>query len=98
EMARIGGVERWAAWGPDNLLHIPTIKREIPDALFIHVVRDGRDVAHALDTKGHIRPFRWDRGYRIYVSALHWMWKVRTGRGYGRAIGRDYMEIRFEDL
>lgn len=98
EMACAGGFQRWAVWGPDNLLYIPTIKRQIPDALFIHVIRDGRDVACALDRKEFIRPFRWDRSYRLYVSALHWMWKVQTGRRYGRAIGPVYMEIRFEDL
>lgn len=98
EMALAGGFQRWAVWGPDNLLYIPTIKRQIPDALFIHVIRDGRDVACALDKREFIRPFRWDRGYRLYVSALHWMWKVQTGRRSGQAMGRDYMEIRFEDL
>ncbi|MGD0793022.1 MAG: sulfotransferase [Terriglobales bacterium] len=98
EMARAGGFQRWAVGGPDNLLHIPTIKRQIPDALFIHVIRDGRDVACALDRKEFIRPFRWDRSYRLYVSALHWMWKVQTGRRHGRAIGSDYLEVRFEDL
>jgi hypothetical protein len=85
-------------WGPDNLLYIPTIKRQIPDALFIHVIRDGRDVACALDKREFIRPFRWDRLYRLYVSALHWMWKVQTGRRHGQAIGSDYMEVRFEEL
>lgn len=98
EMASAGGFERWAVWGPDNLLYIPAIKKQIPDALFIHVIRDGRDVACALDRKGFIRPFPWDRNYGLYVSALHWMWKVETGRRYGRAIGSDYMEVRFEDL
>lgn len=98
EMARAGGFQRWAVWGPDNLLYIPTIKRQIPDALFIHVIRDGRDVACALDRREFIRPFRWDRSYRLYISAVHWMWKVQTGRRYGQAIGSDYMEVRFEDL
>jgi hypothetical protein len=97
-MARAGGFERWAVWGPDNLLYIPAIKRQIPDALFIHVIRDGRDVACALDKREFIRPFRWDRSYRLYVSALHWMWKVQTGRRHGEVIGPDYMEVRFEDL
>jgi len=41
EMARAGGFQHWAVWGPDNLLYIPTIKRQIPDALFIHVIRGG---------------------------------------------------------
>jgi hypothetical protein len=98
EMARAGGFQRWAVWGPDNLLYIPIIKRQIPDALFIHVIRDGRDVACALDKREFIRPFRWDRSYRLYISALHWMWKVQTGRRHGQAIGSDYMEVRFEDL
>jgi hypothetical protein len=65
EMARAGGFQRWAVWGPDNLLHIPAIKRQIPDALFIHVIRDGRDVACALDKKEFIRAICWDRSYRL---------------------------------
>lgn len=98
EVARAGGFERWAVSGPDNLLHIPAIKRQIPDALFIHVIRDGRDVACALNRKKFIRAFPWDRNHLLYVCALHWMWKVKTGRGYGQAIGPDYMELRYEDL
>src|SRR5262249_28879861 len=98
EMARSLGFDRWAAWGPDNLLYIPAIKREIPDALFIHVIRDGRDVAHALNKKKFIRPFPWDRDLRLYGSALHWTWKVQLGRQQGRTVGADYMEVRFEDL
>jgi hypothetical protein len=98
EMARAGGYQRWTVWGPDNLLYIPDIKRQIPEALFIHVVRDGRDVALALDRKKFIRPFPWDRNYRLFVSALHWMWKVQTGRRYARALAPDYTEVRFEDL
>jgi hypothetical protein len=98
EMARAGGFQHWVVWGPDNLLYMPAIKKQIPDARFIHVIRDGRDVAYALHTKEFLRPFRWDRNHRLYVSALHWMWKVQTGRDLGNAIGHDYLEVRFEDL
>ncbi len=48
EIARRQGARRWAVWGPDNVFHMVRIKREIPDALFVHVIRDGRDVALAL--------------------------------------------------
>jgi hypothetical protein len=65
EMARAGGFQRWAVWGPIIFSQIPTIKRQIPDALFIHVIRDGRDVTCALDRREFIRPLRWDRGYRL---------------------------------
>jgi hypothetical protein len=98
EMAQAKGYKRWAVWGPDNLLHMRAIKSQIPKALFIHVIRDGRDVAYALHTKGFIRPFPWDRQHRLLVSALHWRWKVQTGRRSGRELGEDYIEIRFEDL
>src|SRR6266852_1451856 len=98
EMARAGGYQRWTVWGPDNLLYLPDIKRQIPEALFIHVVRDGRDVAVALNRKQFIRPFPWDRNYRLFVSALHWMWKVQTGRHDARTLGADYLEVHFEDL
>jgi hypothetical protein len=97
-MTRAKGYRRWAVWGPDNLLHMASIKRQLPDALFIHVVRDGRDVACGLDAKGFIRPFPWDRRYRLLASALHWKWKVRRGRRVGQKLGNDYLEVRFEDL
>jgi hypothetical protein len=98
EVARAQSCQRWAVWGPDNLLHMRAIKRQIPQALFIHVIRDGRDVAHALRTRGFIRPLPWDRRHRLLVSALHWKWKVRRGRSVGRELGSDYLEVRFEDL
>jgi hypothetical protein len=98
DVARSQGCQRWAVWGPDNLLHMRAIKHQIPGALFIHVIRDGRDVAHALRTRGFIRPFPWDRRYRLLVSALHWKWKVRRGCSVGRELGSDYLEVRFEDL
>lgn len=98
QMAREQGYERWAVWGPDNLLHMGVIKRQIPNALFIHVIRDGRDVAYALHNKGFIRPFPWDRQHRLLISALHWRWKVQTGRRLRHELGNDYVEVRFEDL
>jgi Sulfotransferase family len=98
QMALSGGFRRWAVWGPDNLLHIPKIKEQIPNALFLHIIRDGRDVACALDRKRFIRPFPWDSNESLLVSALYWLWRVQSGRSYGREIGSDYLEIKYEDL
>lgn len=97
-IAVLAGCRRWAAWGPDNLLYLDIIKRQIPDAIFIHVVRDGRDVAFALDRKKFIHPFPWDRSQRLFVSSLHWQWKVERGRAQGRRLGADYLEVKFEDI
>jgi hypothetical protein len=92
------GLTRWAVWGPDNLLLIPWIKRELPDARFVHMVRDGRDVALSIGTEGWIHPLPWDRGREVLVAALHWAWKVRRGRRCGVRLGADYLEMHFEDL
>jgi hypothetical protein len=91
-------VSRWAVWGPDNLLHMADIASELPDALFLHIVRDGRDVALSMSKEGWIRPFPWDRQRGLLVAALHWQWKVRYGRRSGRALKHRYLEVRFEDL
>ena len=49
EMARQQGVRRWADCTPEHLLCMPRIKETIPDALIIHIIRDGRDVALSTD-------------------------------------------------
>ena len=98
EVAHAQGVDRWAVWGPDNLLYMPWIKQELPDAVFIHMIRDGRDVAVSLNKEGWIRPFPWDRRRSLLVAALHWQWKVTRGRQLGRRVLPDYLEVRFEDL
>ena len=98
EIARSQGKERWAVWGPDNLLYIPQIKKEIPQAKFIHMVRDGRDTAVSLHKEGWIRPLPWDGSQGLLVAALHWLWKVNHGRKCGERFVPDYLELRFEDL
>lgn len=92
------GVERWAVWGPDNLLYIPLIAPTVPDALFLHIIRDGRDVALSMNKKGFIRPFPWDKQRSLLAAGLHWKWKVERGRQAGRQIPQRYLEIQFEDL
>jgi Sulfotransferase family len=98
EIARKQGVERWADCTPDHLLYLAAIKREIPDALVVHILRDGRDVALSLAKQGWIRPFPWDRDKSVLVAGLYWQWIVNKGRENGRALGADYTEIHFEDL
>lgn len=98
EVAARQGLRRWAVWGPDNLLHMLAIKSQMPDARFIHMLRDGRDVALSMNTEHFIRPFAWDRNNSLLVAGLHWWWKVNKGRHEAREIQSDYLEVRFEDL
>jgi hypothetical protein len=98
EVAAHQGLRRWAVWGPDNLLQMNAIKSQMPDARFIHVIRDGRDVALSMNTERFIRPFAWDKDKSLLVAGLHWLWKVRAGRVEAKHIGPDYLEVRFESL
>jgi hypothetical protein len=90
---------RWAVYDPDNVLHIPRIRRDIPDALFVHIIRDGRDVALSLAKMGGFRPFSWNRQPRGLIDcALYWQWMVRAGKHHGKLIPQDYIEVHYEDL
>ena len=98
EVARKQGVDRWAECTPEHLLYLREIKRELPHALVIHIIRDGRDVALSLAKQKWIQPLPWDRSKNVLVAALYWQWVVQRGREGGRQIVPDYAEVQFEDL
>jgi hypothetical protein len=97
-IARKQGVERWAECTPLHLLYLPMIKRLFPDALIIHMIRDGRDVTVSLNRIGWIKPLPWDKQRALLAPALFWRWIVAKGRKYGRTMGGDYLEVHFEDV
>jgi hypothetical protein len=75
-----------------------------PYARFVHLIRDGRDVAlSTLNWKKSEtimgRRFRSWREDPLTITALRWEWSVRLGRETGRVLGPDfYHEVRYEDL
>lgn len=91
------GVERWAEKTPGHLLYIPQIKKTIPDARIIHIIRDGRDVAASM-SRMQCGDFSWDTPHRLVTCGLYWQWIVKKGRQYGRRFGSDYLEVRYEEL
>ncbi len=97
-IARQQGVERWAECTPLHLLYLPLIKQVVPDALIVHIIRDGRDVAASLHRIGWIRPLPWDRARSYLAPAIFWRWIVSKGRRSGQPMGNDYMEVHYEDL
>jgi hypothetical protein len=98
QIAQDQNVNRWADCTPDHLLYLRRIKETIPEALIIHIIRDGRDVALSMEKQGWIRPLPGDADQRLAVSALYWEWMVNRGRKTGKAFGADYYEVYFEDL
>jgi hypothetical protein len=99
EIARKQQATRWALYSPDTVLRVATTKQEIPEALFVHIIRDGRDIALSLRKLGDFHPFPWSRRPRsLEETALYWEWMVQKGCRSGREIANDYVEIRYEDL
>lgn len=98
EMCRRQGAQRWANLSVEELLYMPQIKREIPDALFVHTVRDGRDAALSLSKKGYVPRLPWDRGKEWWRAAFYWNWIVNRCRAFGQMMPGDYLEIHYEDL
>lgn len=99
-VANSQNLSRWAVYDPDNVLHVARVKRDIPNALFVHIIRDGRDIALSLKKMGGFTPLPWDRSQTnsLVATALYWEWMVRHGRAAGRRFPADYIEIRYEDL
>jgi sulfotransferase family protein len=98
ELARRAGVPRWASYDIDNIMHMAAVKREIPDALFVHVIRDGRDVALSMKKEHGADQLWWARERALYAWALLWQWTVRKGRRCGAKFPADYLEVRYEEL
>lgn len=92
------GADRWAETTPVHVLHVPEIKAAIADALFIHVVRDGRDVAVSMMKQGWVRPLPMDRGAPERAAGAYWAWVVESGERAGRGFGSDFLRVRYEDL
>lgn len=82
---------RWGDKTPTYCHHMKTIEEVLPEAHFIHVIRDGRDVALSL------RGMWFSPGPDMEAQAKHWTTCVTTARQQG-ARCRNYLEIRFEQL
>jgi len=98
EVACHQGVDRWIDSTPTNVPHMLRIHRDFPDALFVHIIRDARDLALSLDKRGWSRPLPWQKEKGLLAAGLYWEWIVRKGRKYGAILGPQYQEVRYEDL
>lgn len=82
----------WADKTPQHVQYLLLLDRLFPRARFIHVVRDGRDVALSLLTR------KWGPR-RIELAGYYWSWLVLSGIVAGQLLGpHRYYQLRFEDL
>jgi glycosyltransferase involved in cell wall biosynthesis len=82
---------RWGDKTPGYVLHLRKIAAVLPTARFIHLIRDGRDVAASL------RKLWWGPGDDIEAQAIDWLWRIREARQQAQVCPH-YLEIRYEDL
>jgi Sulfotransferase family len=85
------GKPRYGEKTPTYGAHIRSIEQLLPEARFVHIFRDGRDVCLSL------RSMWFAPGRDIPTLAAYWQQQVEATRTAGRKAG-SYMEVRYEDL
>jgi hypothetical protein len=84
------GKPRWGDKTPIYLQLMDRIHALLPEARFVHLIRDGRDVAVS------IREEPFAPAKHIPTLAAYWRDEVSGGRKLGASV--PYMEIRYENL
>jgi hypothetical protein len=85
-----GGPPRWGDKTPGYVKRMREIQETMPEARFIHLIRDGRDVALSI-LKQSFGP------ETIEAAAERWRGRVLRGRAQEPYLAH-YMEVKFEDL
>jgi hypothetical protein len=85
---------------PSHVYHLPFVNEIFPNARFIHVLRDGRDVSVSVRSaaRSWVPAWRETFGRSIKSSALNWKNAVRRVRKHGKQLGNRFFEIRYEKL
>jgi hypothetical protein len=89
--ARHHGAKRVGDKTPAHGLAMAEIARVLSEARFVHIVRDGRDVAVS-----H-RGLWFGPGDDPRDAAIFWLWRVREMRQQAEFLPH-YLEVRYEDL
>jgi hypothetical protein len=88
---RLNDKTRWGDKTPRYVEHIPFLNALLANARFIHLIRDGRNVALSYADV----PF----GPKTVAGAARlWATRVSAGITGGRPLGDRYIEVRYEDL
>jgi hypothetical protein len=86
------GKRRWGDKTPSHVFYMRRLGRMFPDARFLHVVRDGRDVTASLAS------MNWGP-QALLPSAFWWECALAAARSAAGGLGPErYLEFRLEDL
>jgi protein-tyrosine sulfotransferase len=92
---------RWAEKTPLNVRHIDWILERFPEARFIHVIRDGRDVVCSMRQHPDRRwvDGAWVKVHRpLSLDQYARRWVLDTEAGMAHRGDPRYLEVRYEDL
>jgi len=85
------GKPRWGDKTPLYCMNLPTIRKILPEARFVHIIRDGRAASLSL------RRMWFSPSEKIADLASYWRNCVLEARRGGGG-SPDYLEVRYEDL
>jgi len=85
------GAEHIAWKNPVDSFHVPLLANLLPTARFVHLIRDGHDVAAS------VVPLWWG-ACNLYTGGRYWRNTVAAVWSARPAVDRRYHEVRFEDL
>jgi hypothetical protein len=93
------GKSRWGDKTPMYMQNLRLLERLFPDALFVHLIRDGRDAAMSfLGMPRGIVTETWMHPRTPGEFACQWRTEVAAASRLGRRSAPRYLEIRYEDL
>jgi hypothetical protein len=84
------GKTRWGDKTPFYVRHMANIQKVLPEARFIHLIRDGRDVALSFKDL-------WFGPDSVEEAALRWASWIKETRQQAHNL-TGYLEVRYEDL
>lgn len=98
--AEKAGKPRWGDKTPLYMQHLALLERLFPDALCLHLVRDGRDAALSfLALPAGFSGKTWAQPRSAAEFAARWRVEIESARALGRRVGPErYLELRYEDL
>lgn len=93
------GKPRWGDKTPLYMQHLPLLERLFPEALWVHLVRDGRDAALSfLELPEGFAGKTWARPQTVPQFAARWRTEILAARRLGGHANDRYLELRYEDL
>jgi hypothetical protein len=93
------GKSRFGDKTPAYMQRLDVVERAFPGALYVHLIRDGRDAGLSFMEMRRRPRFSWARPRSLGTFAAQWRREVEGARRFGRekAAGR-YLELHYEDL